>query len=62
LSWLAIKHGNALIPHVFDGERDAALPPIRLAKIGERGNVRNVACNLFAFGGSNATLIFGKCR
>jgi len=61
LSWLAIKHGNALIPHVFDGERDAALPPIRLAKIGESGNVRNVACNLFAFGGSNATLIFGKC-
>jgi len=61
LSWLAIARGNALIPHVFDGVRDASFPPIRLAKIGESGNVRNVACNLFAFGGSNATLILGKC-
>lgn len=61
-AWLAIERGDALIPHVFDGVRDAELPPIRLAKLGEATTVRNVMCNLFAFGGSNATLIFGKCR
>lgn len=62
MAWLAIKRGNATIPHAFDGMRDSSLPPIRLAKIGDAATVRNVMCNLFAFGGSNATLIFGRCQ
>lgn len=59
LSWLMIRRGDTLIPHVFDGERDAALPPIRLARHGERVPVRRILSNSFAFGGSNACVILG---
>lgn len=49
-----------LPPHWWDGERDPALPPVRVAQAGEMlGRVpRFVLSNSFAFGGSNASLVF----
>lgn len=61
LSWLMLKRGIGLIPHVFDGMRDNALPPIRLASRGDANvPVHRILSNSFAFGGSNAAVIFGK--
>jgi 3-oxoacyl-[acyl-carrier-protein] synthase-1 len=59
--WLALGDG-LLPPHVWDGEADPELPALRLAAKGERLASRNtrrmVMSNSFAFGGSNASLIF----
>lgn len=55
--WLALTDG-LLPPHVWDGEADPDLPPLRLAARGERLAKRLVMSNSFAFGGSNASLIF----
>jgi len=59
--WLALTD-RMLPPHVWDGEADPALPALRLAAQGERLEARNqrrmVMSNSFAFGGSNASLIF----
>ena len=48
-----------LPPHWWDGERDPALPPLRVARPGETlGRApRHVLSNSFAFGGSNACLV-----
>jgi 3-oxoacyl-[acyl-carrier-protein] synthase-1 len=64
--WLVLAERSdgllALPPHVFDGERDPALAPIRLvgksetARVGARARVMT---NSFGFGGSNCTLILG---
>ncbi|MCK7500423.1 MAG: beta-ketoacyl-ACP synthase [Comamonadaceae bacterium] len=47
-------------PHLWDGERDAALPPLSLVAVGEAlgRTPRHVMSNSFAFGGSNAALLF----
>jgi len=59
--WLALTDG-LLPPHVWDGEADPALPALRVVAKGERLEARNqrrlVMSNSFAFGGSNASLIF----
>jgi len=59
--WLALTD-RLLPPHVWDGEADLALPALRVAAKGERLEARNqrrlVMSNSFAFGGSNASLIF----
>ena len=55
--WLALTDGM-LPPHVWDGEADPALPALRVAAKGERLSSRMVMSNSFAFGGSNASLIF----
>jgi 3-oxoacyl-[acyl-carrier-protein] synthase-1 len=49
-----------LPPHWWDGERDPALAPVRVAQVDEcLGRApRHVLSNSFAFGGSNATLVF----
>jgi 3-oxoacyl-[acyl-carrier-protein] synthase-1 len=50
-----------LPPHVWDGAADPALPALKLAGSGAqapRGHARHVMSNSFAFGGSNASLIF----
>ncbi|MFI5315846.1 MAG: beta-ketoacyl-ACP synthase [Myxococcota bacterium] len=52
----------ALPPHVWDGARDPALAPIRLAAKGESARIGSralVMSNSFGFGGNNCTLILG---
>ena len=63
--WLSLSPGNrehALPPHVWDGQPDPALPPLkwvtpadRLASIAPR----YLMSNSFAFGGNNVSLIIG---
>ena len=65
LCWLAMQDDNAeglLPPHLWDGVPDATLPPLRLALPGARlGRPLDWALsNSFAFGGSNAALLFGR--
>ena len=55
--WLALTDGR-LPPHVWDGEADPDLPALRVVAPGERLASRVVMSNSFAFGGSNASLIF----
>ena len=64
--WLVLteRSGGALAlpPHVFDGERDPALAPIRLVAKSETVSVGlhpRVMTNSFGFGGSNCTLVLG---
>lgn len=57
----AVLEKNSLLPHVFDGEFDKTLPEIRLVKKDEKTEqVKNVMCNAFGFGGTNAVIILGK--
>jgi len=59
--WLALTGDGTLPPHVWDGEADPELPPLHLVSPGERlakGSGRLVMSNSFAFGGSNAALLF----
>lgn len=61
---LALRAGR-LPPHVWDGERDPALPPLDLAGAGRgfaRTGSRVCLSNSFAFGGSNACLLIGDAR
>ncbi|WP_368563814.1 beta-ketoacyl-ACP synthase [Pseudoxanthomonas sp. UTMC 1351] len=63
LCWLSMVD-NAdgwLPPHWWDGEADPALPPLRFVQPGERATrpLRHVLSQSFAFGGSNAALLFG---
>lgn len=62
IAWLTLTGDGRLPVHHFDGERDAALPPIRLVGAGERLSAppRAILSNSFAFGGSNAALVL--CR
>jgi 3-oxoacyl-[acyl-carrier-protein] synthase-1 len=64
--WLLLADRNgdrlALPPHVWDGARDPALAPIRLAAKGETaaaGARPRFMSNSFGFGGNNCTLILG---
>ena len=62
LCWLAL-HDNPqglLPPHWWDGEADPELPRLRLVAPGERAAVplRHALSQSFAFGGSNAALVF----
>ena len=54
---------GALPPHAWDGEADPEIPPITLVTRGARLPERPrsaMLTNSFAFGGSNASLIFGR--
>ncbi len=62
IAWLTLvdnPHGR-LPPHWWDGQRGPALPPLRLVAAGQTlGRApRHVLSNSFAFGGSNAALLF----
>ncbi|HEY4317438.1 MAG TPA: beta-ketoacyl-ACP synthase [Herbaspirillum sp.] len=65
LCWLAMQDDNPqgrLPPHLWDGAPDPALPALQLAaprqSLGRP--LRRVLSNSFAFGGVNATLVFGR--
>lgn len=65
LCWLAMQDDNAegrLPPHLWDGVPDPALPALNLVAPGARLGrpLRWALSNSFAFGGSNATLVFGR--
>lgn len=67
LCWLALQDDNEqgmLPPHLWDGEQDAALPALDLVPPGGRLGrpLRWAVSNSFAFGGSNAALVFGRMR
>jgi 3-oxoacyl-[acyl-carrier-protein] synthase-1 len=54
--------GGRLPPHWWDGARDPALAPVRVVEPGETLGrpLRYVLSNSFAFGGSNACLVFAR--
>nr|WP_305822979.1 beta-ketoacyl-ACP synthase [Massilia brevitalea] len=63
--WLAMQDDNPegkLPPHLWDGVLDAALPALNVAAPGARLGrpIRYALSNSFAFGGSNAALVFGR--
>lgn len=62
IAWqvLADNPGRRLPPHWWDGERDPALPALRLVVPGDTAAraPRHVLSNSFAFGGSNVSLLF----
>jgi 3-oxoacyl-[acyl-carrier-protein] synthase-1 len=63
--WLALQGDGRLPPHVWDGEADPALPRLLQVRAGERfarSTARVCMSNSFAFGGSNACLVFGDAR
>jgi 3-oxoacyl-[acyl-carrier-protein] synthase-1 len=65
LCWLAMQDSNphGMLPqHVWDGVPDAALAPLQLAAPQQTLGrpLRRVLSNSFAFGGTNAALIFGR--
>lgn len=65
LCWLAMQDDNSegkLPPHLWDGMQDTALPALNVVMPGTRLGrpLRWALSNSFAFGGSNATLVFGR--
>lgn len=64
--WLTLNAqfnpNNALPPHIWDGEFDPELPPLNVVQLGQTFSTNTAYCmsNSFAFGGSNASLIFGR--
>jgi len=63
--WIAMQDDNAdgvLPPHLWNGAPDPALPALNVAAPGARLGrpIRYALSNSFAFGGSNATLVFGR--
>jgi 3-oxoacyl-[acyl-carrier-protein] synthase-1 len=65
LCWLVMQEDNAsgrLPPHLWDGERDPALPALNLVPDGASLGrpLRRVLSSSFAFGGSNAVLVLGR--
>lgn len=65
--WLAMQDDNPeglLPPHLWNGAPDPALPALKVAGKGARLGrpIRYALSNSFAFGGSNASLVFGRTR
>ena len=57
------KRSDGKLPaHLWDGEPDPALPPLNVAVPGARLErpLNWALSNSFAFGGSNAALVFGR--
>src|SRR6185369_3268475 len=64
LAWYTLVDNprGRLPAHWWDGERDPALARLRLVQPGEvlGRPVRHILSNSFAFGGSNASLVFAR--
>jgi 3-oxoacyl-[acyl-carrier-protein] synthase-1 len=67
--WLALarREGGSLplLPHVWDGQRDPELAPVRLTGSGEAtraGDAAVLMTNSFGFGGNNCSLVIGEAR
>jgi 3-oxoacyl-[acyl-carrier-protein] synthase-1 len=65
LCWLALQDDNVegvLPPHLWDGVADSQLPVLNVVAPGDRLGrpLRWALSNSFAFGGSNAALLFGR--
>jgi 3-oxoacyl-[acyl-carrier-protein] synthase-1 len=63
LCWLLLSEANMarrLPPHVWDGVRDASLPPINLVGAGAHWERDVFVSNSFAFGGSNVAIAIGR--
>ncbi len=65
--WLAMQDDNPeglLPPHLWNGAPDASLPSLKVAGKGARLGrpIRYALSNSFAFGGSNASLVFGRAQ
>lgn len=65
--WLAMQDDNPdgrLPPHLWDGAQDPALPMLNVATPGAQLGrpIRYALSNSFAFGGSNAALVFGRTK
>jgi 3-oxoacyl-[acyl-carrier-protein] synthase-1 len=61
--WLMLAHAETdldVMPHVYDGQPDPALPPVPLAGQGLRVPVGPVMTNSFGFGGNNCTLVLER--
>ena len=65
LAWMTLSSRNAegqLMPHIWDGQADPALPVLDFSTAQHRyaaGRPRVAMSNSFAFGGNNASLILG---
>ena len=62
--WLALSGRSRTLPtHIWDGEADPALPALNLVAPGTLvgKESRAMMSNSFGFGGSNASLILGRC-
>ena len=65
LAWITLSASNAqgaLMPHVWDGQPDPALPALEFSTDRHRyatGRRRLAMSNSFAFGGNNASLVLG---
>ncbi len=60
--WLSLTHGNAVPPHLWDGQPDPALPALQWVIPGQTLAASPQRClmsNSFAFGGNNVSLIIG---
>jgi 3-oxoacyl-[acyl-carrier-protein] synthase-1 len=63
--WLSLNadnHQHALPPHIWDGQPDPALPPLKWVTPADRlasTKPRYLMSNSFAFGGNNVSLILG---
>ncbi|MFQ6372006.1 beta-ketoacyl-[acyl-carrier-protein] synthase family protein [Shewanella sp. YIC-542] len=61
--WLLLSRyndGQLLPPHQWDGVVDEALVPLPLVQAGDSTRLQHLMSNSFAFGGSNASLIFSR--
>lgn len=66
ICWIALAPGEEpfLPPHIWDGERDPELAPLRLVESAAESatGINHVLSNNFAFGGNNVSLLFGKVQ
>ncbi|CAG9227268.1 3-oxoacyl-(acyl-carrier-protein) synthase, FabV inferred for ABFAE pathway [Paraburkholderia tropica] len=67
LAWLTLARDDVALPrHLWDGQADASLPPLdfveseRYLPRGAGTGSQYVMSNSFAFGGSNASLVFAR--